>query len=167
MERTQEYITLEYSLILFCIAEKDWLDGVVALEAGQWTSNKALLKLQKKAVEKSKAERYLNESFLTFFVSCDSWSSYFDVAEMCIETPMNAITGTENTASSVPPCYIKDYILGKTDTLSDMLSRYMHFLYHKKTKNQFTTEHYDKTLRDFHHAFFYFMKAIHVESSIN
>ena len=35
MERTQEYITLEYSLILFCIAEKDWLDGVVALEAGQ------------------------------------------------------------------------------------------------------------------------------------
>ena len=166
MERTQEYITLEYSLILFCIAEKDWLDGVSALEAGQWTSNKALVKLQKKAIEKSKAERYLNESFLNFFVSCNNWSSYFAVAEMCIETAMNAATDTTNAASSVPPAYIRDYMLGKTDCLSEMISRYMYFCYYKRTKSQTDSKDYDKTLREFHHSFFYFLKAMHLQSCI-
>lgn len=166
MERTQQFVSLEYALILFCIAEKEWLDAILALEAGQWTSNKALSKLQKKAIERSRAERNLNQCFADFTDNCNTWSSYFAVAETCIEMAMNAATDTTNAASSVPPAYMKDYLLGKTDCLSEMISRYMYFCYHQRTRSQIDNKDYDKTLREFHHSFFYFLKAMHLQSCI-
>ena len=162
MEQTNKTkADLNKAILTFCIVEATWQSTFLELVDVAMTNSKHhnLDRVVPTLLCQCRSATYeLDVAFNNFVKRNNCWHDYVNIIESCIELGLSAVTQKEEIISFVPPPYMGDYLLGKTDSLSKLLSNYIEFASDPVNKQ---SAKYQTKLMDYQNAFSYFIKAVY------
>ncbi len=149
---------LNKAILAFCLVEAAWQKRLNELsDCFEYSVKPYFDGFQDLAFQRKQTKYELDVVFEHFINADKTWHSYSNLIELCCEVGLSAVTDKQEIVSLVPPPYMGDYLLGKTDTLSTLLSNYIEFASdpYKRRSSQF-----QKKLMEYQNSFSYFMKAV-------